>query len=167
MADYQIIPITRDQAERIISWSYQPPYGVYDLDPEDLYELLNPDFRYHYVLDQAGELAGYCCYGLDAQVPGGDYSTGEPEVLDVGVGLRPDLTGQGRGEGFVRAILEYGWRAYRPEIFRVTVAGFNQRSLNTFRRLGFVEKGHFVRELDQLPFTQLERKALEWPAGRK
>lgn len=161
MADYQIIPITREQAEMIITWSYQPPYGVYDLDPDDLNELLKPEYRYHHVLDQAGKLVGYCCYGIDAQVPGGDYSTGEPEVLDVGVGLRPELTGLGQGGKFVRAILEYGWRVFRPEIFRVTVADFNQRSMNTFRKLGFKEKHHFVRELGQLPFTQLERKAYQ------
>jgi RimJ/RimL family protein N-acetyltransferase len=161
MADYQIIPITRKQAEKIITWSYNPPYDVYDLTPEDLNVLLNPDYRYHLVLDHKGGLAGYCCYGLDAQVPGGDYSYGEPEVLDVGVGLVPDLTGQGFGSGFVGAILAYAWRVYRPDLFRVTVADFNQRSMNTFRKLGFEEKHYFVREIGQMPFTQLERKAYE------
>ena len=161
MADYQIVPITREMAEKIVTWNYNPPYGVYDLTPEDLNGLLNPDFRYHHVLDDQGELVGYCCYGTDAQVPGGDYSCGEPEVLDVGVGLVPDLTGQGLGGKFVEAILEYGWRVYRPELFRVTVADFNQRSMNTFRKLGFEETHYFVRELGQLPFTQLERKAYE------
>jgi RimJ/RimL family protein N-acetyltransferase len=161
MADYQILPLTREQAEKILTWKYQPPYGVYDLDGEDLNELLNPDFRYHQVLNAEGELVGYCCYGFDAQVPGGDYSCGEPQVLDVGVGLRPDLTGQGQGRSFVSAVLNYAWSVYRPEIFRVTVADFNQRSINTFRNLGFEITHHFNRELGQLPFTQLERKAYE------
>lgn len=163
MADFQIVPITRDQAERIITWSYQHPYSVYDLTPEDLGGLLNPEHRYHHILDQAGGLVGYCCYGIDAQVPGGDYSCGEPKVLDVGVGLRPDLTGQGQGRDFVRAILGYAWKVFKPEIFRATIADFNLRSMNTFRGLGFQETHHFIRELGQLPFTQLERKADEWP----
>ncbi len=161
MADYQVLPLTREQAEKILTWKYQPPYGVYDLDGEDLYELLNPDYRYHQVLNPAGELVGYCCFGKDAQVPGGDYSCGEPQVLDVGVGLRPDLTGQGQGKSFVTAVLNYGRTTYRSEIFRVTVADFNQRSINTFRNLGFRDTHHFKRELGQLPFTQLERKAYE------
>ena len=161
MADYQILPLSREQAEIIITWSYTPPYGVYDLKLEDLNGLLNPDYRYHHVLDLEGVLIGYCCYGKDAQVPGGDYFCGEPEVLDVGVGLAPDLTGQGLGGKFVEAILAYAWRVYRPDLFRVTVADFNQRSLNTFRKLGFEEKHYFVSEPGQLPFTQLERKAYE------
>lgn len=161
MAGYQILPITKEQAERVTTWSYDPPYGVYDLAPEDLNGLLNPDYRYHSVLDQAGALIGYCCYGMDAQVPGGDYCCGEPQVMDVGVGLAPGLTGQGLGEKFVEAILAHGWRRFRPEIFRVSVADFNQRSMNTFRKLGFKETHYFLHELGQMPFTQLERKAYE------
>jgi len=159
MTVFQIHPMTKEQALRIITWSYQPPYGVYDLNPEDLNGLLNPDFRYHYTLDREGELVGYCCYGKDAQVPGGDYASGEPQVLDVGVGLHPDLTGQGRGRAFVAAVLNHAWHVYRPEVFRVTIAEFNRRSLQTFRNLGFEETGHFISKQSQLPFTQLERKA--------
>ena len=161
MNDYHILPMTKEQAEKIITWRYQPPYGVYDLAPEDLNGFMNPDYRYHALLDQAGELVGYCCYGKDAQVPGGDYSRSEPGVLDVGVGLHPDLTGQGRGRAFVTAVLQYARKVYNPDVFRVTVADFNQRSLNTFRKLGFEVTAHFVRRPDSMPFTQLERSAYE------
>ncbi len=159
MTDYQIHPMTSEQAEKIITWCYQTPYEVYDLNPEDLNGLLNPDYRYHYLLDPEGVLVGYCCYGIDAQVPGGDYACGEPQVLDVGIGMHPSLTGQGRGRGFVDAVLKYAWRSYKPDIFRVTIADFNQRSMNTFRGLGFEDRHHFISELGQLSFTQLERKA--------
>jgi len=159
MADYQIIPISREQAEVIVFWTYEPPYSVYDLKPEDLTGLLNPDYRYHHMLDVRGELVGYCCFGLDAQVPGGDYSRAEPEVLDVGVGMRPDMTGKGRGADFVAAILDYARENYRPSLFRVTVADFNGRSLRTFRKLGFLDTHNFIREAGQMPFTQLERTA--------
>ena len=161
MADYQIRPMIREQAEEILTWRYLPPYGVYDLEADDLYALLNPAYRYHYVLGHTGVLVGYCCYGIDAQVPGGEYASGEPQVLDVGVGLRPERTGQGQGKDFIKAILHYGWKVFRPDVFRVTVADFNQRSMNTFRNLGFIETHHFIRELGQLPFTQLERKAYD------
>lgn len=161
MPDYQISPITTDKALQIITWRYDPPYGVYDLKPEDINGLLLPEYRYHQVLDEKGDLVGYCCYGLDAQVPGGEYSRGEPEVLDVGVGMMPRLTGQGLGAGFVEEILAYAWKAYHPEIFRVTVADFNLRSMQTFLNLGFEVTGHFIRERGKMPFTQLERKAYE------
>jgi hypothetical protein len=45
-------------------------------------------------LKSAGEVGqiGFCCFGPDAQLRGGDYH--EP-ALDVGLGLRPDLVGKG------------------------------------------------------------------------
>lgn len=162
MADYQIQSITKEIAEKIITWSYQPPYGFYDLSPEDLSGLLTPKYRYHQVLDQDGNLIGYCCYGLDARVTGGDYSRGEPEVLDVGVGMNPKKTGQGRGAAFVGAILEYGAAAYQPTFFRATIADFNQRSLRTFQNLGFEIKGRFLRKLGDFHFFQLERLVKEF-----
>ncbi len=161
MADYQIIPITREKAEEIIRWNYQTPYDIYDLSPEDLEGLMNPEYRYHHVLDLEGELVGYCCYGMDAQVPGGDFSCGEPEVLDVGVGMHPGLTGQGLGANFVGAVLDYGAVCYQPKVFRVTIADFNQRSLRTFQGLGFEIKGGFVRELVDIHFSQLEKLIME------
>jgi len=154
---YSIISITQKYAQQILTWTYDPPYDLYDLIIEDLPGLLNPAYRYHVVLNEEGELVGYCCFGEDARVPGGDYEQGEPGVLDLGVGLRPDLTGQGYGKGFVGAILEYGARIYNPEVFRVTVAAFNQRSLRSFRSLGFKDKGSFTRTLVEVDFIQLEK----------
>jgi [ribosomal protein S18]-alanine N-acetyltransferase len=159
MTDYLLSPIKREVAGEIIGWHYDPPYNVYDLATDDLEALLNPVYRYHQVVDRAGNLVGYCCYGEDARVPGGDYARVEPEILDVGVGLHPGLVGQGLGGGFVKAILAYALVNYQPEYFRVSIADFNQRSLNTFRSAGFAVTIHFNRELDGLPFTQLERRA--------
>jgi len=158
---YHLSPLERDQAERIICWTYDPPFQVYDLSPEELEALLIPKYRYHQVLDGTGHLVGYCCFGEDARVPGGDYSRGEPAVLDVGIGLRPDLVGRGLGHGFVTAILEYASKMFQPGMFRVTVADFNLRSLKTFQKLGFRTTNHFHRDPDGMPFTELERSAHE------
>ena len=154
---YSIISITQKYDQQILTWTYDPPFDLYDLISDDLPGLLNPDYRYHVVLNEEGELVGFCCFGEDARVPGGDYSRGEPGVLDLGVGLRPDLTGQGYGKGIVDTILEYGSRTYNPEVFRVTVAAFNQRSLKTFRTLGFKDKGSFTKTLVEVDFIQLEK----------
>lgn len=159
MAEYLISPLTEKLAEAVILWHYAPPYQVYDLSPDDLAPLLDPYFRYHQVLDRSGNLVGYCCYGEDARVPGGDYSRGEPEVLDVGVGLHPELVGKGLGPGFVQAILAHGSSILEPDTFRVTVADFNQRSLKTFRKLGFRDTNRLERDSDGMPFTQLEKSA--------
>jgi RimJ/RimL family protein N-acetyltransferase len=107
-------------------------------------------------MDKNSLLVGYCCFGEDAQVPGGDYHQGEPGILDIGIGLKPDLTGKGLGFDFVKEILEFAVRSYQPDEFRVTVAAFNQRSLNLFIRLGFRKTYSFTRDLISVDFVQLE-----------
>ncbi len=154
---YAISPLTRENAGRIISWRYPAPYDLYDLTPESLEGLLEPAYRYHQVLDPKDKLVGFCCFGGDARVPGGNYSQLDPEVLDIGIGLKPELTGQGRGRNFVSAVLEYGASTYQPEKFRAAIAGFNLRSLKTFQNLGFVITNHFWRELIEIDFYQLEK----------
>ena len=74
--------------------------GVYDVTGP-----LDPAEGFWAVLDEAGEVAGYACFGLEARVPG---LAERPGVLDVGVGMRPDLTGQGRGRAFAEAVLAHG-----------------------------------------------------------
>ena len=56
----------------------------------------------------------HCSFGIDAQVPGGDYSA---QALDVGLGLRPDHTGQGLGVTFLGAILAFAQERYSPTNF--------------------------------------------------
>jgi RimJ/RimL family protein N-acetyltransferase len=144
-------------ARKIIQWRYPPPYDLYDLTDESLGGLLNPDYRYHQVENEHGELVGFSCFGEDARVPGGYYRVGEPTILDIGVGLKPELTGQGRGRDFVSSILEYGIKTYQPKKLRATIAKFNQRSLSTFQNLGFVIDKVFTRDLVEITFFQLER----------
>jgi ribosomal-protein-alanine N-acetyltransferase len=154
---YTIAPLIPENALEIITWRYDPPYDLYDLSREDITGLLLPENRYHAVLDEKSDLIGYCCFGKDAQVPGGDYSQGEPIILDIGVGLHPDYVGRGLGKDFVSAILVFAARTYAPKIYRVTVAAFNQRSLRVFRSLGFRQTHSFTRDLVELEFIQLER----------
>ena len=74
-------------------------------------------------------------------MPGGDYSA---PALDIGIGLRPDQTGQGLGRivlaRFFEHLLDLG---YPPAPLRATIAAFNLRSQRTFLHLGFQETARF------------------------
>lgn len=153
---YSLAPISPDFAQQISTWTYDSFYDLYDFSGDHLPGIVKPEYRYHVVLDENTELVGFCCFGEDARVPGGDYLGGEPQVLDLGVGLRPDLTGQGFGQDFVREVLAFASRTYQPDSFRVTVASFNQRSLKTFQALGFIETHTFTRDQVEIEFIQLE-----------
>ena len=165
VSKYHISPLSEEIAHKIMDWRYQPPYDLYDLSENDLPGLLKPEYRYHQVFDGNMELVGYCCYGLDARVPGGNYDIGEPAVLDVGLGMHPNLVGQGRGAGFLGAILDFGKDILSPERFRATIASFNQRSLRTFQGQGFQITGRFRREFVALEFYQVEKQIKEEQDG--
>jgi ribosomal-protein-alanine N-acetyltransferase len=146
MADYQIAELTEDHARQILDWRYPAPYDFYnppipahdaaDQALQDRYveEFLNPDNGFHAVLDGDQQLAGFCSYGHDGQVPGGDYAA---PALDIGLGMRPELTGQGRGRAFFEAIVAYGADHYRAARLRLTVADFNHRAMALYGRFGF------------------------------
>ena len=143
-------------AHAIVSWRYEPPYDVYNLDPDDAEKaaqaLMDPQNAYHTLSNQQGDLLAYCCFGADAQVPGGDYT--DP-ALDIGLGVRPDLTGQGEGPAFASAVLEFAQRTFTPAMFRVTVAGFNKRALRVWEKAGFNPAQTFCRLPDGRPFVGL------------
>jgi len=112
---------------------------MYDGDPASVPSLLKPRFMYHSVYDDRGELAGYFCFGEDARVQAGrrlGLYEREP-ALDVGLGMRPDLTGRGFGAEFVRAGLRFARENLSPTAFRLTVAASNQRAVRVYERVGF------------------------------
>ena len=132
-------PITPDDARAISRWRYQAPYSIYDGDPTSVDSLLQPRLCYYSVFDESGDLVGYFCYGKDARVATGrrlGVYAREP-ALDVGLGMRPDLTGRGLGEGFVHAGLRFARKTYSPQAFRLTVATFNRRAIRVYERAGF------------------------------
>jgi [ribosomal protein S18]-alanine N-acetyltransferase len=131
--------ITRDDAQAISRWRYGEPYSVYDGDPTSINSLLEPRFKYHSVYDERGELVGYFCFGEDARVSAGrrlGVYEHEP-ALDVGLGMRPDLTGRGLGVAFVHAGLGFAKEAYSPPAFRLTVATFNHRAIRVYEKVCF------------------------------
>ena len=139
-------PINESSAREILTWRWPPPYDVYnprDGETEkDLVELLRPEYDYHGVYDADGRLVGYCCFGEDARVTGGDYSL--PDALDVGLALRPELVGRRLGVSFVQAILRFAQKRCHPVHLRVTVAEFNLASQKVFGHAGFAVTQRFV-----------------------
>lgn len=144
--EYFFTAMTDAYAREIVAWRYPGQYDIYNVDDAeaeaDVQVLLDPRYAYYAVTDSAGFLVGFCCFGIDAQVPGGDYQ--DLGALDVGLGLRPDLAGQGRGLGFLEAILDFARRERGATHFRATIAVFNQRSRRVFEKAGFVETQRFV-----------------------
>ena len=130
MSGFSFRELTRADAEEIAGWRYQAAYSLYDGgDPERLLA-----YTYFAGLDEENVLVGFCCFGEDARVPGLEE---EPGVLDVGAGLRPDLTGIGLGGPFLREACRFGGELYGPSRFRVAISAFNRRAQMVAHALGF------------------------------
>ena len=148
----------RATAVWIASWRYEPPYDVYNADPdhveEDVAYFLDPASGYYKILDAAGNILGFASFGPDGQVPGGDYSA---EALDLGIGLAPELTGRGLGTEIVRAMLAFARQQFGPvTVFRTTVARFNERSQRVCEKLGFTVRQQITAGSGQ-PFVIMQR----------
>jgi [ribosomal protein S18]-alanine N-acetyltransferase len=134
MPGYSFKLMSDEDAREISRWHYEPPYDFYDAtsDQDDLQELLDPERRkdsYFSVRDESGALVGFFQFER------------EDKIVDVGLGMRPDLTGKGLGVGYLLAGLEFARERFAPERFTLSVTTFNERAIRTYERAGF-ERGH-------------------------
>ncbi len=127
---------------------YDPPYDFYDpgedppLDPE----------RFRVVCGEDGRVQAF--WYFDHPAPG---------VVEIGIGLRPDLCGCGLGERFMRKELDYARGEWSPHTFRLSVTVWNTRAITLYERLGFRDTGE--RELRRFEkFGEHEFMWMEMPA---
>lgn len=160
MESFVFTPMDEANARVVCGWTYEQPYDLYNTPMEARRQTVEylTDHRNHYYLitDGQGELLAYCCFGQEGQVPGGDYPQ---DALDLGLGVRPDLTGQGRGGMFVQAVVDFAREQHAPKRLRVTIADFNKRAQRVWEKAGFQFEQRFERHLDRMPFVILTREA--------
>ncbi|MEJ8547980.1 GNAT family N-acetyltransferase [Brevibacillus borstelensis] len=138
--------MTMTEAKEVANWKYPEEYSFYDLEesPETIQELL--DGSYYAVRDKDSQLVGFFCFGLNAQVPEGRKQKlyhGDG-VLDIGLGMKPDLTGKGNGFLFVKAGIDFAKQQFNPNHLRLSVAALNGRAINVYKKMGFNERASFV-----------------------
>lgn len=130
-------------AEEIINWTYEPPYDFYnnELSEESLQELLNNEYRA--VVDSENNLVGFYCVGNSAQVPmGRQFGAYSKQYPDIGLGMKPNLTGKGKGSQFFSFILDEIQKEHSLPI-RLTVAKFNERAIRLYEKFGFTKEMEF------------------------
>jgi [ribosomal protein S18]-alanine N-acetyltransferase len=136
MSRFAIRAMTAADAQAIATWRYPEPYGFYDWDrdPDDLRDLLDPAGwgAKYFAADDEGELAGFF-----------EFTAGEEEV-EIGLGLRPDLTGLGLGGDFLAVGLEFAAQNFAVRRHTLAVAAFNHRAITVYERAGFRETRRYV-----------------------
>ena len=154
MPGYLFRPMSDEKARGISGSRYEPPYYFYDWtsDPDDLEELLDPERRkntYFSVFDDEGTLVGF--FGFEAK----------DRTVNVGLGLRPDLTDAGLGLDYLLAGLEFARQRHSATHFALTVATFNERAIRVYERAGFRRERVYMHHTNggELPFLTMAREA--------
>jgi ribosomal-protein-alanine N-acetyltransferase len=135
-----IAPLRWRDARAIARWHYPEPYAIYDMRMlvpmliETTLSLFGAHLYYH-ALNERGELIGF--FSL----------VNWNDEVEVGLALRPDLTGQGLGLDFLLAGLAYATKTFHPVRFRLDVATFNQRALRVYERANFQPVRTFTRTI--------------------
>jgi [ribosomal protein S18]-alanine N-acetyltransferase len=123
--------MSQEDAEAVAEWRYPAPFSFYDAsaDPNDLAELLDPALRgagYESVRNESGDLVGFF-----------QFKQNRPDAIEIGLGLRPDLTGRGRGAAFIEAGLRRVRARFGTTRIVLSVATFNRRAITVYERAGF------------------------------
>ncbi|MEK3982495.1 GNAT family N-acetyltransferase [Paenibacillus sp. FSL K6-3166] len=136
--------LNADAARDILSWRYEQPYDFYNNEqtPEAISEMLADS--YFSVFDDNKELVGFFCTGSSAQVPNESYTYSQG-FIDIGLGMRPEFTGQGNGTLLFTAVLSQIDSMVGKSSKRLTVAKFNDRAIRLYEKMGFNREAEFVK----------------------
>ena len=144
--------LDKDSARELLSWRYEGDYAQYNAETEDIESeieyFIDPENHY-YAIFTDDEMVGHCVFHGEGRVLGGDYSA---DALDIGAGMRPDWTGQGKGSEIIAAIIEFGRKYYQAETFRATIAAWNARAQKATMNNGFAEISRFKSEKTGMEF---------------
>lgn len=160
--EYTFQPMTIPYAAQICLWQYEEPYSLYSLEESEdcIDELMNGD--YYAALNQEKQIVGFICTGHSARV-GGGYAAGiydNNTFLDIGLGLRPNLTGKGYGLPFLAQMISFIKKQHSNRELQLVVASYNERAIRVYERAGF-HKGMTFRSMvgDQdLEFTLMQHE---------
>ncbi|GIO25563.1 GNAT family N-acetyltransferase [Ornithinibacillus bavariensis] len=147
--------IKENIAIEILTWKYEKPYDFYNnvLSGEAILELMSNSYR---AVLHKQEVIGFFCTGRDAQVPKGhEVNAYADSCVDIGIGMKPELTGKGIGTIFLRFILQEVLREAKGNI-RLTVAEFNLRAIRLYEKFNFIKQSEFVRD-DGVKFIVMVR----------
>ena len=147
---YTFVPLRLRDAVIAGGWRYPGEYAIYDFTRGELVATaLLQHLRllpvvFFAALDERGELVGIFTL------------TRIGETVEVGVGMRPDLTGKGLGLAFFEAGLAYARERFHPRRFALDVAAFNIRARTIYERAGFREVRRFRRRTRAGPLEHIE-----------
>jgi [ribosomal protein S18]-alanine N-acetyltransferase len=130
---FHVVPMEIRHAEEICQWMYEPPYHIYNWQPWEQMQALGIEFgdpelrseQYVSVVNDQGALCGFAqLFPMEG-------------VVRLGIGMNPELCGQGLGKYFMEAIVQAALDRYPEREVDLEVLTWNQRAIRTYRKSGF------------------------------
>jgi ribosomal-protein-alanine N-acetyltransferase len=149
---YKFRVMTQEQAEEIAyNWHYDSIYSFYDItaDEEDLAEFLDPK--------QRGD-SKFTVYKKDEVIGFFSFTQKDPNTIDIGLGMKPELTGKGLGLEFIEAGIQFAKKEYSPQLLTLSVATFNKRAITVYKRAGFEPIATFEQKTNGSLFEFVKMK---------
>jgi RimJ/RimL family protein N-acetyltransferase len=149
---FRFEPATHADAEKIAGWRYPIPYHIYNWNGHT--EGFRREADNYRVAKSNGVATAFLCWGTEAQVKGFAY---DDSCVDIGWGLRPDLTGGGFGKQLIADAVRSVTASVQPKRLRATIAQFNARCQRAAEHQGFSQMDTFTRPTDKLAFVVMEK----------
>jgi [ribosomal protein S18]-alanine N-acetyltransferase len=130
---FTVAELSIEDGMTLAMWNTPGPWTV-----SDSLETPDPDEGYWAVRDADAQLVGYCCFGEAARVPGLRADAG---MLDVALGLRPDLVGQGLSNELAHTVVDRARAVAAGRRLRSVVASWNQAGRRAAEKAGFKVTG--------------------------
>lgn len=126
---FRVRQLTIEDGLDLASWSRPGAWHI-----EDALEAPEPDEGYWAVVDRDDALLGFCCVGAAARVPGAPQ---DDYVIDVAIGIRPQLAGRGWSGELGRAAVRYAASVALDRRLRTTVPEWNEVGRHAAEQAGF------------------------------
>ena len=150
-------PLQWHDLNAIWTWQYDSPYARYNGTNLGFWPYVQHRLRLKWM--------GYECFAVEDEqrflVGYFTFTKHARRTVEIGLALRPDLTGRGYGLAFVEAGLAFGKQRYSAKRFLLTVADFNRRAMKVYTRAGFQMVKPITKQTAQGPalFYEMQRNA--------
>lgn len=152
--EYNFVSMNKEYAHDIVyNWKYNDIYSFYDItaDEDDLEEFLNEEsWKDHYfvALNEKSELVGFYSFSF------------KNEIMWIGFGLKPELTGRKLGADFVIDGINFGVKKfdYKKNYIMLAVASFNKRAIRMYENIGFQAVENYMQKTNGAEFEFIKMR---------
>lgn len=138
---FQFIPLTEAHCRDICTWSYPMPYHTYNWPSWETMLAQQDEFadeqlreeQYRAIVDKSGLMWGFVQF---FPIVG---------VTRIGLGMRPELCGQGHGIAFVQAITAEARRRTPANEIDLEVLAWNVRAYRVYQQAGYEQTDTYTK----------------------